>query len=327
MAQAPNRSLADKLMGISKPWIFATLIVVTTVPLFFGGIKVPNKPEQSTMDFYAALNQVPAGKTVLIDSDWTNSTRGESGGQFEALVRILMRRKVKMAFFTLADPQAPQVVRDTITRLNVEAAADQAKGVANAPAPLRPWEDYVMLGYFPNAEGTSVTIGSSLRKAFGSKTDVDPSGTPRNVFESPVLKDYKMIGDVPLLIVVTASNTSNVVIERLSNKARLAMMVTGVMGPETQVYYSSGQLVGLSKGLKGVYDLETMMNVGINYPTYETAQIKFDKDRTPYPPFTGLTNLDKGSKYYPTLHFALTLLIIMVVIGNVGMVLGKKRAA
>ena len=93
------------------------------------------------------------------------------------------------------------------------------------------------------------------------------------------------------------------------------MLVTGVMGPETQVYYSSGQLLGLSKGLKGVYDLETMMESGV--------RIK-DKD---YPPFTGKTNLGRGSIYYPTLHFALALLILAVVVGNVGMAMAKRRQA
>jgi hypothetical protein len=118
-----------------------------------------------------------------------------------------------------------------------------------------------------------------------------------------VLKDIRKVADFPILIVLTASNTSNIVIERLYGKVPLGMMVTGVMGPETQVYYDSHQLVGLSKGLKGVYDMETLM----------------DKD------FPGQLNKDQGSLYYPTLHFALTLLILAVIIGNVGMALSRRK--
>jgi hypothetical protein len=37
--------------------------------------------------------------------------------------------------------------------------------------------------------------------------------------------------------------------------------------------------------------------------------------------------LDNGAKYYPTLHLALVLMILAVIIGNVGMFMSKKRGA
>jgi hypothetical protein len=110
-----------------------------------------------------------------------------------------------------------------------------------------------------------------------------------------------------LLILITASNTSNITIERITG-VPLLMMVTGVMGPETQVYYASKQVKGLVVGLKGVYDMETQMQK--DWP--DTAQY---------------VNLDNGAKYYPTLHLALLLLIAAVVIGNVGQALTKRRSA
>jgi hypothetical protein len=79
-------------------------------------------------------------------------------------------------------------------------------------------------------------------------------------------------------------------------------MVTGVMGPEMQVYYDSGQVKGLVSGLKGLYDVENEMQAD----------------------FPGQVNLDNGAKYYPTLHIALTLLMLAVVIGNLGMYLSRK---
>lgn len=308
MAQVEPKSVGEKLQSVNRTTLYAILFFVTSVPLFFSGLKVPNKPEESTMDLYAALMDLPENSTVLLASDWTLSTRGESGGQFEALLRILMRKHIKAAIYTTADPQAPQVARDTIAELNKD-------NVAKGDKPYERWNDYIVLGYFPNAEGTAVSIGTNPRAAFGGRRDIPPGGVPTDVFESPVLKDVKSLTDFKLVVILTASNTSTVTIERLSGKVPLAMLVTGVMGPETQVYYSSGQLLGLSKGLKGVYDLETMMESGIRI---------HDKD---YPPFTGKTNLGRGSIYYPTLHFALALLILAVVIGNVGMAMGKRRRA
>jgi len=135
------------------------------------------------------------------------------------------------------------------------------------------------------------------------------------VFTSPVLEKIKSVKDFPLLIVLTASNTAKITLERLYGKVPLAMMVTGVMGPETQVYYDSGQLVGLSKGLKGVYDLEILMDVGGKAKGVDLP-----------PGFPKMLNRDQGSLYYPTLHFALTLLIVAIVIGNVGMALARRKS-
>jgi len=307
MAQAPDKSLGDKLQSLNKTTLFAILFAVTSIPLFFPGMKVPNKPEESTIDLYATLMQLPENSTVLVASDWTDSTRGESGGQFEALFRIMMRRHLKAAIYTTADPQAPQVARDNIASLNEERVAAGQK-------PYERWNDYVVLGFFPNAEGTAVSIGTNVATAFKGRKDIAPNGISTDVYQSPVLKDIKSTKDLKLVVVLTASSTSTVTIERLSGKVPLAMLVTGVMGPETQVYYSSGQLLGLSKGLKGVYDLETMMEDGVK-----------DYKGAPIPGFPNEKNLGRGSVYYPTLHFALALLIIAVIVGNVGMAMSRRK--
>lgn len=306
MSDVPKKSLADILQSINKPTLYLILIALTSIPLFIP-MTVPNVPEKSTEDLYQALMKIPEGKTVLMESDWTNSTRGESMGQFKALMRIIMRKKLKVCIYTAADPQAPKVSRDTIRSLN------QERKDHNEP-PFTEWNDWVSLGYFPAAEGTSVSIGSDVRKAFAGKKAADPvTGVQTDVFQSPVLKDIRSVADFPALIVLTASNTSNIVIERLYGKVPLGMMVTGVMGPETQVYYDSHQLFGLSKGLKGVYDMETLMNDGAPH------------DGIP-PGFPGMLNKDMGALYYPTLHFALGLLILAVVIGNLGMFLGRRKS-
>jgi len=324
MAQAEPKSLAEKLQSVPKSVLFLILILCTSLPLFLPEIKVPNKPDEATMDFYHKLMTIPEGSTVLISSDWTNSTRGESVGQFDALMKILMRRNIKFAIFTAADAQAPQVARDEIGVLNTE------RTTASPPQrAYEQWNDYVILGYFPNAEGTLNAIRTNPRKAFAGKKVVPPGQqTAIDAINSPVLKNINKVEDFAMVIVVTASNTSNVTIERLSDKlkgdGKLAMQVTGVMGPETRVYYDSGQLGGLSIGLKGVYDLETMMENGLNTPGPNAVTYDKFKD-SPVPGFPGMPNKGKGTTYYPTLHFAALLLIIAVLVGNVGMILTKRK--
>jgi hypothetical protein len=121
-------------------------------------------------------------------------------------------------------------------------------------------------------------------------------------------------------MVITASKTSNITIERVYGKGvDLAMMVTGVMGPESLPYYSSGQVKGLAVGLKGVYDMEQMLEGGIT----PAMSSKWGT----VPGFPGEANIGNGTRYYPTLHFCLALLILAVIVGNVGMALSRKKAA
>jgi hypothetical protein len=296
-------SLGEKLQALPKPWLYLILIIITSLPQFFP-VPLPNKPTKASEDLFRLLTTVPADKPVLIGSDWTNSTRGESGGEFKALVRILMRRKIKFAVYGF-DPQAPQVVKDVIRSLNTEAKA-------NGQPEYNAWSDWISIGYFPNAEGTVNAINNNVRSAFADKKIPDASGAMQPVMNSPVLKSVKSVSDFSCLIVVTASNTSNVTIERIT-KVPLAMMVTGVMGPETQVYYDSGQLKGLAIGLKGCYDLENLM------AAYKDPASGADWSGKQY------VNMDNGAKYYPTLHLALLLMIAAVVAGNVGMLLTRKK--
>jgi len=308
MADAPKKSFADRLQSINKPTLFFILIILTSIPLFFGGVIVPDEPDPPVIELYKQLESIPAGKTVLLQSDWTLSTRGESMGQFKSVFRILMRQHVKVCLFTLADPQAPQVARDAIRELNVEQA-DHHEPLFNE------WTDWIHIGYFPNAEGTTISMVSDVRKAFGGKKANKPLSGMTDIFQSPVMAGVHTLKDIPMYLLITASATTTVALQRLSGHVPLAFMVTGVMGPETQPYYDSHQVAGLSKGLKGVYDLETLMQNG-----YMMA------DGTKLPAYPGEINLDRGTSYMPSLHAALTLLILAVVAGNVGVFLSRRKA-
>ena len=286
-------SFAARLQAIPRQWIFAVLILCASVPLFFS-VKIPNVPIESSVDFYQNVMALKPGDRVLLQCDWTNSTRGESGGEAQALLRILIRKGVKFAIFSIGDPQSPQVMRDTVARI----ADEEAK--AGRPR-YEPFRDYVVAGYFPNGEGTMTAIEGSVLKAFAGKTDVPPGGEATDIRNSPVFRGIDGVEDFSYLIAIVSSSTSRITIERVT-KVPLMYMVTGVMVPESQNNYTSGQLKGLVGGVKGVFDMETLMEEG----------------------FPGMRNEGMGTAYYPTLHVCLTLLILAVVAGNVGMLLSRR---
>lgn len=317
--------IGHKMQSVPRQALYTLLLAVASVPLFFR-LEVPNAPDQSTMDLFVALNTVPEEKPILVQSDWTLSTRGESMGQMEALLRILMRRNVKFVLYSGADPQAPQVARNVIARLNRERTAAGLK-------PYEKWNDWVDAGFYPNLDGLANAMAIDVRRAFAGRQDTAPDGSQRDIFESPVLEDVRNIGDFALLVNIHASGTIDILNERLYRKVPLASMCTGVMGPQSMPYYASGQLVGISVGLKGVYDLEYMMQYGLvgkaiteNKPTPKAA-VSGNHPEIRLEPFTGMKNFDRAAAYYFSLHFAMTLMILAIILGNLGMFLVRRAGA
>jgi len=307
---ANEKTIWEKLQAIDRRVLYTLLMVIATVSLFFK-VNVPTKPGQPTKDLYRLLvddEALPEGSTVILQSDWTQSTRGESAGQMEALLRILMRRNIKFALLSVADPQAPLVARNVIRAINLERKAKNQRE-------YQVWEDYVNLGYFPNAEGTSNAIAANFKTAVAGRKETPPgSATPLDVFQSPVLSKVSKVEDVPVYINVTGSHTSNILIERLGGRVPFAALVTGVMGPETLNYYQSGQVKGVAIGLNGVAEMESLMEKGL----VETGKPEVKS-------FAGETNYGRGMAYYLALHTCLVLMIVAVVVGNVAMVAARKK--
>jgi hypothetical protein len=304
--------------GIPKFVVYALLILCATIPLFFD-IKVPGKPVDPSVDAFKTLMTLKEGSTVLIASDWTGSTRGESKAQMLSILKILMRKNIKFALYSSADPQSPRVAQDVISGLNEERAKDGEKVYAR-------WTDWVLCGFYPNSDVVINSMNQDVRKMLKQRRDTDPAGKYRSVIESPVLENIKKITDFSLVINITASKTSDFHVQFMSaSGVPLLFAVTGVMVPETQVFYNSGQVSGFLGGLKGCFDLEQMMEKGLNVKESNgIAAVTSEKVTDEIVGFPGKKNLGAGTKYYPTLHFTLVLMIVLIIIGNIEMIKAKK---
>ncbi|MBI5707819.1 MAG: hypothetical protein HZC36_12615 [Armatimonadetes bacterium] len=309
----------EKLNKLPSFWLYLILMATLSLALL-PTAKLKNAPKKPNIALFTTLMSIPEGSTVLIHSDWTNSTRGENAGQMEALLRLLMRRKIKFAVASIGDARAPQVAKDTIRRINEERQK-------NGEQPYRKWEDYVEAGFFANVEGTLNAMSSNLQTAWAGKTDIKPGSGPTNIFESPVLRNVKKIENAALVIDVHASDVAYKMIERLNGKVPLASMCTGVMGPETLNYFAAGQLKGVCVGLDGVVGFETMMENGIEPDEFKAI----DEGKVPAPGFKaiegfkGQKNLARGMNYYMALHAGLVLLVLAVALGNIGMFMGRRK--
>ncbi len=304
--------------SIPREILFLILFIVCSGTLFIK-TNLPNRVSESSADLYKSLMNLDPSKAVFIQSDWTNSTRGESRAQFEGLVRILIRRRIKIGLLSVGDPQAPEVARGAIEDI---ARAEQAAG----GEPYRRWEDWVFVGFFPGAEASMQSIGTNLSNATSTKKDSDSKGVKRSIKESPVMTGINSVSDLGAYIVVTGTKSSRISIERLSGRVTMLAQVTGVMGPETFNYYQTKQLSGLGIGLKGAYDLESMMEYGLNKAGQDgKITVSNSKVTDPIDGWAGKKNLANAQKYIVPLHGAIILLILAITLGNIQTIRDRKK--
>ena len=109
----------DRLQTIDRRIIYAVLLVFILIPLFLPGLQLPNYPAKQSVDFYDTVERVgakdpaSAHKIVIIDGQWSPSTRGENQWQAEAIVTHLMQKHLRFATIAF-DTQ-----NETVTRLQV----------------------------------------------------------------------------------------------------------------------------------------------------------------------------------------------------------------
>ncbi len=313
-----ENSIWEKLQRIDRRVLYAVLIALTSIGLFLKA-EIPVAVDISSADLYAKLMSIDPAKPVVIQTDWTISTRGENMSHLESLLRILMSRKVKFVYYS-ATPDAPalQVATDVIRKIN-----DERKS-----AGLSTYErgrDYISLGLFPNAEGANENMRNDIRKAWGGRRVRMPDGKEIEVFQTPVLQNVHAMSDFGLMVVVTASSTIDIAVQRLNDKVDLASMVTGVVAPGMLPYYQAHQLKGYAGGLKGSYDIEYMMKHGINHRDPDgSIKVPVGSITKEVPPLGEGKTLARATQYYADLHIALSLLIFAVLVGNVGMFAIRK---
>lgn len=313
-----KKSFGDKIQSVDRSILYLILFIVVSLPLVY--TKYANqplriKPEIYTKDTYVLLRNLGPTDTIIIDSGFTNSSRGENGGQLEAVLRMCMRQGVKFVLFSSVDPQSPQIARDFIRRLNKERTE---KGLPF----YKKWDDYIEMGFFSDSPTMLQTMGEDLSRAWANRKVKDQEGRSRDVFASPPMQKVRKIEDFKAYVTIAASGIMPTIVPRVGQKVPVLSMITGVMFPEQLNYYKSGQLKGMVNGLSGCVEMETLMEKGIDangivggtaMPMQAAA-------------FPGEKNFNRGMAYYLALHAALALLILAVVIGNVGMLLTRRSS-
>lgn len=152
-AVAPRRGLAQWLLpdGIIYIAIVAALLAMLIIRPSLGDITAPASP--GVMQFYNAIETVPAGKPVLVVYDWDASRSAEMSVLSQAVMYHIMSRNIN--FVTLSTiPQGPGFAQQI------------TDAVANDPATKNKYrygQEYLVLGYLPGNEAALRTLTSNFR--------------------------------------------------------------------------------------------------------------------------------------------------------------------
>lgn len=150
-------------------------------------------------------------------------------------------------------------------------------------------EDWVNWGFKPSARTTLIAMNQDVIGTI--KTDI--RHTPLE--KVPCMKGVKSLKDVGLVYEVTGSALTDFYLQFVT-RAPLALGCTAVIGPEQYPYYISGQWRGLLVGLRGAAEFETLTDF----------------------------KQGKGLKLMPAQSFAHLLIIVLIIMGNLGMLAARK---
>lgn len=272
----------DRLQTIDRRIIYGVLLVVILIPLFLP-IKLPTYPSKQSQDFYDTIERVAKdspNKIVIIDGQWSASTRGENQWQAQAVVTHLMARHLHFAIISF-DTQ-----NNTLMQAQVVEPLAQKYGYVYG-------RDYVNWGYkpissfVPTLKGLVTDIPGTIKK--------DYKGTP--LAQIAVMKGIKTRGDVGAVVEITPSATAETWLGLFeqNNTPPFLFAPTAVMAPTYYPYLDTGQMAGMLTGIKGAGDYEGLL-IHANL---------LDK-----PSF--------GTRAAGALSLVYTLIILLVILGNVG---------
>jgi hypothetical protein len=222
--------------------LYALLLLSVTIP-FFLPLKVKGVVSPSTQKLYDTIESIPEGSFVIFGTDWSAGSRGENGAQTEALLRHVMRHKLRFAILSF-DPQAATLTENYALKLQKEYGYREGINWTN-------WGFRVQELLFFKALSNDVinTVKSDIH------------GTP--IQSLPVMSGVTSASNFKLLIDVNPTNSYTLYIQFLQGPFHIPMVFapTAVMAPEAFNYLDSGQISGMLNGLAGAIEYESLLGV------------------------------------------------------------------
>lgn len=228
-----------KIEGVDRRvlyWILVLLIVITSlVPI---GLPIPIS--QMTRSFYGAVQSIPSGGVVLLDSSISVGGLPEVGPGAEVIAKYFAGKPVKLIIWSVTVAEGPMMAEKYIVPYLQKAGKTYGT-------------DYVNLGYIP---GQDITLAKLAADIGYVKKDYHGKDTG----ELPLLKNVKTAKDVALAITMESGGEGALYVGQWYTpyRAPVATICTATVVPVRIHFFEAGQMVGIVPGLRGIAELELL---------------------------------------------------------------------
>lgn len=228
------------LRSIKRQWIFLTLALLLTIPLFMN-LPLPFFVGPQAKGLYEAVKNLPPNKVVLLAMDWGPATKGESMWQAQAVIEHLFKEK-KPFIITGYDILGPQLSQELADELSRKYGSSYG-------------EDWLNVGFITGGLAFLLRMAKNFQEAF--KED---SIKHKPLTSYSLARRVKDIHDIGLIINVTGSGSyGDWIVLQTTYKVPLAVACTAVITPDLYPFLDSKQLIGMLSGLKGAAEYERLI--------------------------------------------------------------------
>lgn len=240
------KQLLIKMQNIDRRILYLLTALCLALPLIFPiGLPVyPSPPVKALFQKVEETKKIQEkeNKIVIVVMDWGPSTRAENYPQCEAVVRHLMKKKIKFAGLTLV------IDGKDIMREILEKCAKDYNAVYGV--------DYCNWGY---QQGMALFI-KQLARSIPGAVKTDEGGRP--ITSLPMMKGITDINNVSLVFEATGLvGLFNVWLNYFQGdkyKPMLGHGCTAISIPEQYNYWGAGQSVGFLGGMAGAAEYEKL---------------------------------------------------------------------
>lgn len=247
----PLLRLLSRSQAIDRRILYLLLAVVVSLP-FVVSVRVPPPLiSPQTRQFYDTIERIAADpvqsrKLIIFCTNYAPGTLAENQPQTEAVMRHLMRKRLKFAIFAFNYPQGRDMGQRAVNALREKY--DYHYGT-----------DFVNWGFRP-PDAIEPLLKAAVRDIPGALGN-DINGTPLS--EVPVMQGIQSVDDIAIIIEVASSQTLQNWLKYYQRTGTQPVPTlycpTGVMAADAVPYLKSGQLQGMLMGLRGAIEYEALL--------------------------------------------------------------------
>ncbi len=241
-----SQTIWQKMLGIDRRILYAILFVNIVLFLLLP-VRLRAAITPPVQSFYDTIEALQPGDLVMVSSNWSASTLAENQPQLEAVLRHLMRKRVRFTMLSI-EAQSRDISLRLAERVTQEGGYEYGR-------------DWVHFGFNPNL---TVYIKGMIND-LPNTVKQDVRGTP--ISEIPMLKGITSLRQYKLVIDVTPTGSIPIWISYSPKELKILYCPTSVMAAEAYTYLDSGQIKGMIPGAKGAQEYEQLLGIeGLGAP-------------------------------------------------------------